>query len=141
MDIQTSPAMSKLWSDIADMGLWTEKSNIDFDTFNALITNDRAELEDLLSKQWDDVEIETMQLDDLLKMPFNQAKQVITNFSMKNRLRLLQDLNKRKEHYYVQTSRFCGVSKEDLITATEFRSILGKIKHMEVLMNWFYGID
>lgn len=134
------PELVSLWESIYQLGLWDENTNIDYDAFNALIEHDDATLKDLLSQCEDTEYIRNLSFDELLKLPFEGAKKAIDSFSMAKRISILNELDERKNFYYNQTGRYCGVDKEQLISASEFRSLLGKIKHIEILQNWLYGI-
>lgn len=134
------PELVSIWESIYQMGLWDENTNIDYETFNALIEDDSATLSNLLSQCEDTEYIRNLSFDELLKLPFDGAKKAIDSFSMEKRIKMLSELDERKTFYYNQTARYCGVSKDELISATEFRSLLGKIKHIEILQNWLYGL-
>lgn len=134
------PELLSVWESIYNMGLWDEKTNIDFETFNALIEHDNAALTILLHQCEDTEYIRNLSFDELLKLPFDGAKKAIDSFSMEKRIKMLNELDSRKQFYYNQTAKYCGVSKDELISATEFRSLLGKIKHIEILQNWLYGL-
>lgn len=134
------PEIRELWKSIYQLGLWNENTNIDFDTFNALIVGDEEELTKLLCQCEDSEYIRRLSFDDLLKLPYDGARKAIASFSMEKRIDMLNDLDTHRKFYYEATSRYCGVSKEELITASEFRSLLGKIKHVEILQNWLYGL-
>lgn len=135
------PELKQLWNNIYHMGLWDENTNIDYDTFNALIDNDDAKLKDLLNQCEDSEYIQKLTFDELLKLSFDGAKKAVDSFSMEKRIAMLNEMDTRKNYYYEQTSRFCGVSKKEEISASEFRSLLGKIKHIEILQNWLYGLS
>lgn len=87
--------------------------------------------------------IESLTLDDVLKLPFDAAHKYIAEFSMAKRIKILEDLSKYRLHLYDQTGRYGGegLSKDEQISASDFRLLLGKIKHLEILQNWLYGID
>ena len=134
------PELVSVWESIYSMGLWDENTNIDYETFNALIEHDDEELTKLLNQCEDTEYIRNLSFDDLLKLPYDGAKKAIDSFSMEKRIQMLNELDDRKKFYYNQTARYCGVSKDELISASEFRSLLGKIKHIEIIQNWLYGI-
>jgi len=135
------PELVSVWESIYGMGLWNEKTNIDFETFNALLEQDDETLTTLLHQCEDTEYIRNLSFDELLKLPFDGAKKAIDSFSMEKRIKMLNELDERKTFYYNQTARYCGVSKDQLISASEFRSLLGKIKHIEILQNWLYGLS
>jgi hypothetical protein len=134
------PELVSVWESVYNMGLWDEKTNIDFDAFNALIEHDNETLTTLLHQCEDTEYIRNLSFDELLKLPFDGAKKAIDSFSMEKRIKMLNELDERKNFYYNQTARYCGVSGDQLISASEFRSLLGKIKHIEILQNWLFGL-
>ena len=136
-----NPKLTTVWESIYQLGLWDENTNIDFDSFNALIEHDEDTLSKLLSQCEDTEYIRNLTFDELLKLPYDGAKKAIDSFSMAKRINMLNVLDERKSFYYEQTANYHGVSKEELITASEFRSLLGKIKHIEIIQNWLYGIS
>lgn len=136
-----NPKLVSVWESIYQLGLWDENTNIDFESFNALIEHDENTLSKLLSQCEDTEYIRNLTFDELLKLPYDGAKKAIDSFSMEKRIKMLNVLDERKNFYYNQTGKYCGVSKDELISATEFRSLLGKIKHIEILQNWLYGLS
>lgn len=135
------PELVNTWESIYQMGLWDENTKIDYETFNALIEHNDEALTKLLHQCEDTEYIRNLKFDELLQLPFDGAKKAIDSFSMEKRIKMLDALDNRKIFYYNQTARYCGVSKEELISASEFRSLLGKIKHIEILQNWLYGLS
>lgn len=135
-----NPKVKELWKLVDTLNLWDDKTTVDFETFNALIEEDNNKLRELLNRCEDTEYVRKLTLDELLKLPFDGAKKVIDSFSMEKRINMLNELDEKKTYYYNQTARYCGVSKDELISAAEFRSLLGKIKHLEIVQNWLYGI-
>ena len=85
--------------------------------------------------------IEKMTLDDLLKLPFTEAQKAVEVFSMEKRIKMLDVLTERRLYYYEQTARFGeGVPKDEQLSPEMFRSLISKIKHIEIVQNWLYGI-
>lgn len=82
-------------------------------------------------------------LEDLLKQPFDVAHKYINQFTMVKRINMLNKLTDYRNHLYNETGKFGaeGLPKEEQLSAKNFRSLLGKIKHLEILQNWLYGID
>lgn len=98
-----------------------------------------------LEKECDTEHIKKMTLEELSKLPFDSAKQAIDGMSIEKRITMLNDIDTYLVHLYSAANNYCGddthhVSKENILTAAEFRSLLGKIKHLEVLQQWLYGI-
>ena len=60
---------------------------------------------------------------------------------MKNRLDILTEIDKLRIHYYNALGNYGeGVARDEQLSPEEFRSLLGKIKHIEIIQNWLYGI-
>ncbi len=117
------------------------KESIDMQEFEKALTRDTAELTRLLGLVSSDEYVNQMKFDELIKLPFEEAHRTINKMDMAKRIAMLDALTTLKIHYYNATSRYCGVDKDELLSATEFRSLLGKIKHLEILQNWLYGIE
>ena len=119
------------------------ENNVSEEEFNALLEMDDAELihlQDIGDKDMS-IYIEKMTLDDLLKLPFTEAQKAVESFSMEKRIKILDELSQRRLHYYDQTTRFGeGVPKEEQLSPEMFRSLISKIKHIEIVQNWLYGI-
>lgn len=135
-----------IWKQVISSGLMDEKffeSNISEEEFNALLENDDSELIHLQQAGSTTMSayVEKMTLDDLLKLPFNDARKVIGSFSMEKRIKMLDALTTRRNFYYGETSRFAEhVPKDEQLSPEQFRSLLSKIKHIEIVQNWLYGI-
>lgn len=125
-------------SELYNLGLLTNP--LDIEEFEDALNRDTAELRRLLELCDDDDYIGKMKLEDVVKLPFAEAQRTIAKFSMEKRIAILDELTTTRTHYYEQTKRYCGVDREHLISANDFRSLLGKIKHLEILQNWLYGI-
>lgn len=125
-------------SELYNLGLLANP--LDIEEFEDALNRDTAELRRLLEQCEDDDYIGKMTLSDLVKLPFDEAQRTVAKFSMEKRIAILDELTTTRNHYYEQTKRYCGVSKDQLISANDFRSLLGKIKHLEILQNWLYGI-
>lgn len=106
-----------------------------------LMQETQEEMEDLLNKSRDSYYVEQLTFSDLLNKSFPSAQTLIRSFSIKKRIDMLNDAQMWLDHLYEQTNKYVGVSKDELITAEEFRSFLGKIKHIEIIQQWLYGIE
>lgn len=120
------------------LGLLKEDLNVE--EFEDALARDTAELTRLLELVDDNDYVKNMKFDELVKLPFEEAQKTIERMDMAKRIAMLDELTTLRKFYYEETSRYCGVSKDELISASEFRSLLGKIKHLEILQNWLYGI-
>lgn len=138
--------IQNIWKQVVSLGLMDEKffeNNVSEEEFNALLEMDDAELihlQDIGDKDMS-IYIEKMTLDDLLKLPFTEAQKAVESFSMEKRIKILDELSQRRLHYYDQTVKFGeGVPKEEQLSPEMFRSLISKIKHIEIVQNWLYGI-
>ena len=135
-----------IWKQCISSGLMDEKffeSNISEKEFNELLEMDDAELIHLQLIEGGNMSeyIEKMTLDELLKLPFAEAQRSITSFSMEKRIKMLDELTTRRTYYYNQAAKFGeGIPKDEQLSPEAFRSLLGKIKHIEIVQNWLYGI-
>lgn len=116
------------------------KEALDVEEFEDALARDTAELTRLLELVDNDDYVKNMKFDELVKLPFMEAQKTIERMDMAKRIAMLDELTTLRKFYYEETKRYCGVSKDELISASEFRSLLGKIKHLEILQNWLYGI-
>ena len=135
-----------IWKQCISSGLMDEKffeNNISEEEFNELLEMDDAELIHLQVIERSNMSeyLENITFDQLLKLPFNEAQKAISFFSMEKRIKMLDELTTRKSHYYNQTAKFGeGIPKDEQLSPEAFRSLLGKIKHVEIVQNWLYGI-
>lgn len=135
-----------IWKQCVNLGLMDEKffeNNISEKEFNELLEIDDAKLIHLQAIEGGNMSayIENMTFDELLKLPFNEAQKAISFFSMEKRIKMLDELTTRRSHYYNQTAKFGeGIPKDEQLSPEAFRSLLGKIKHIEIMQNWLYGI-
>jgi len=138
--------IQNIWKQCAKLGLINSKffeSNISEEEFNTFLEIDDAELIHLqnIENVAMDTYIEKMTFDELLKLPFYKAQEVINSFSMEKRIKILDELTTRRSYYYEQTSKFGeGIDKDEQLSPESFRALLGKIKHIEIIQNWLYGI-
>ena len=138
--------IQNIWKQVVSLGLMDEKffeNNVSEEEFNTLLEMDDAELihlQDIGDKDMS-IYIEKMTLDDLLKLPFTEAQKAVESFSMEKRIKMLDELSQRRLYYYDQTVKFGeGVPKEEQLSPEMFRSLISKIKHIEIVQNWLYGI-
>ena len=138
--------IQNIWKQVVSLGLMDEKffeNNVSEEEFNTLLEMDDAELihlQDIGDKDMS-IYIEEMTLDDLLKLPFTEAQKAVERFSMEKRIKMLDELSQRRLYYYDQTVKFGeGVPKEEQLSPEMFRSLISKIKHVEIVQNWLYGI-
>lgn len=80
--------------------------------------------------------------DELKQMPFESAKAAIDKFPLEKRLDILEQLTTYKAHIYEEFSRYnTGIPKEIQMSPKEFKILMGKVKHLEILQGWLYAIE
>lgn len=126
-------------SELNDLGL----STLGDEYQQYLAEQNKQVLEELWAQTIVPAYIQKLTLDDVLKLPFDLANKYIKQFSMSQRIDMLEELTKYKNHLYNEANRYGDdrLDKETQISANTFRVLLGKIKHLEIIQNWLYGID
>lgn len=133
----------KNFKDIGNSQLWDEELPITLSEYESLLnSSDTADLLDLLEQSNTEI-IEEITIEDLLDMPFNYAHKCINQFSLAKRIDMLDALDTRRSYLYNQASRYGAEDQRDpdMLTPKEWKIIMGKIKHLEILQGWLYGID
>lgn len=103
---------------------------------------DDRKLQELLRMTKDDQVVTELTLQALLQLSFYKAKEIVDRMSIAKRILMLEELDEYKLYLYDCADQFAmdGVPKEERMTAKEFRAILGRIKHLEIVQNWLFGI-
>lgn len=137
------PQVQKTWDHLEELGLISisdkAQEKQEMAIFVQSIAASIGEVEELLKLCEDSEYVQNLSLEELLKLPYNSAKNLIDTFSMPKRIDMLNTLTIRRDHYYNEVSRFGA--EEDGITNNEFKQIMSKIKHLEIVQNWLYGIQ
>lgn len=84
--------------------------------------------------------IEELELEDLIKLSFESAKFAIERVSFKRRLKLLEDVDKFLLSLYKSTEAYGEQSFGQAMQPKIFEQIMGRIKHLEILQTWLFGI-
>jgi hypothetical protein len=79
--------------------------------------------------------------DQLIKMTFNKAHEVIQRMDLKKRITILEQLRVHIEHLYEAVKGYNDKGFGKSLSPQVFYSLMGKIKHFEIIQNWLYGID
>jgi hypothetical protein len=79
--------------------------------------------------------------DQLTKFTFNRAKEIISHMSLSKRINILKELDKHLLYLYQSTKQYNDQMFGKSLPPKTFLSIMGKIKHLEILQLWLYGID
>lgn len=87
--------------------------------------------------------VESTTLESIITSSFTTAKELIDQMTLPKRIAMLEDLQVYRDHLYNMCSRYGNpdYQKEDQPNAREFRVLMGRIKHLEILQNWLYGIN
>lgn len=106
-----------------------------------LVEDDKA-LKALLILKKEEESVAEVSLEQVLTSSFQTAKDTIDKMTLAKRIEMLDDLDKYRDYLYEQVNRYGaqGLSKDEQLKASEFRVIMGRIKHMEIIQNWLFGI-
>lgn len=85
--------------------------------------------------------VETINYEQLTKLTFDKAKSLIQKFSVAKRIKVLQDLDKHRVYLYDCTKAYNDQMFGKSMPVKDFMKIMGKIKHIEILQNWLFGIE
>lgn len=138
---------SELIKDLQSKGLSQETfyEAMSWDEFvkeqERLVEDDKA-LKALLVLKKEEESVAEVSLEQVLTSSFQTAKDTIDKMTLAKRIEMLDDLDKYRDYLYEQVNRYGaqGLSKDEQLKASEFRVIMGRIKHMEIIQNWLFGI-
>lgn len=141
MDIQKNFTLMK------ELGLQQEAfyEKTDWDELVSSISAEELtdkRLKEILRCKRHEEHIDTVTLDGILSSNFAVAKATIDQMTIAKRIKMLEDVYQYRDYLYSYLERYGGegYSKDEQIGPADFRMILGKIKHVEILQNWLYGI-
>lgn len=138
---------SELIKDLQSKGLSQETfyEAMSWDEFvkeQARLVEDDKALKALLILKKEEESMAEVSLEQVLTSSFQAAKDTIDKMTLAKRIEMLDDLDKYRDYLYEQVNRYGaqGLSKDEQLKASEFRVIMGRIKHMEIIQNWLFGI-
>lgn len=138
---------SELIKDLQSKGLSQETfyEAMSWDEFvkeQARLVEDDKALKALLVLKKEEESVAEVTLEQVLTSSFQTAKDTIDKMTLAKRIEVLDDLDKYRDYLYEQVNRYGaqGLSKDEQLKASEFRVIMGRIKHMEIIQNWLFGI-
>lgn len=138
---------SELIKDLQSKGLSQETfyEAMSWDEFvkeQARLVEDDKALKALLILKKEEESVAEVSLEQVLTSSFQTAKDTIDKMTLAKRIEILDDLDKYRDYLYEQVNRYGaqGLSKDEQLKASEFRVIMGRIKHMEIIQNWLFGI-
>lgn len=138
---------SELIKDLQSKGLSQETfyEAMSWDEFvkeQARLVEDDKALKALLILKKEEESVAEVSLEQVLTSSFQTAKDTIDKMTLAKRIEMLDALDKYRDYLYEQVNRYGaqGLSKDEQLKASEFRVIMGRIKHMEIIQNWLFGI-
>ena len=138
---------SELIKDLQSKGLSQETfyEAMSWDEFvkeQARLVEDDKALKALLILKKEEESVAEVSLEQVLTSSFQTAKDTIDKMTLAKHIEMLDDLDKYRDYLYEQVNRYGaqGLSKDEQLKASEFRVIMGRIKHMEIIQNWLFGI-
>lgn len=86
--------------------------------------------------------VDSVTLETIMTSNFMSAKEIIDQMTIAKRIAILNDLSEYRIQLYDSFSRYGekGVPRDEQLSAEDFRMLLGRVKHLEILQNWLYGI-
>lgn len=109
----------------------------------AELTDDDQALKDLLRMKQEEDLVNNVTLQSIMSANFLNAKQTIDKMTIMKRIQILEELDEYKTYLYDSAGTWGqpGIPKDEQLSANAFRAILGRIKHLEILQGWLFGIS
>lgn len=138
-----SDRVTETFQEIGKTALWDEQMPISLQEYESLLIAEDTEALFQMIDQDDEKAIKAIKLDDLMRMPFDRAKKGIEKFSLAKRIEVLSELDVRRSYLYSSASRYGAGNPGDSepLSAKDWRTIMGRIKHLEIIQAWLYGIS
>lgn len=139
--------VTAIFESLKGTGLQQEEfhENMSWDSYleeyQKLIDQDDKLKELMLIKKQEEA-IEEVTLERILSTNFVDAKAAIDQMTIAKRIQMLDELSKYRDQLYDSFSRYGepGVPREEQLSSADFRALLGRVKHLEIVQNWLYGI-
>ena len=131
----------EIFQQLTELGLTDSYTVGDLEEYMDSIAEESKAVADMLSMSGNPEFIKNLTLEELTKFPFDKAHKIINSLPMAKRISILDSLDVHRVFLYEQSNRYMGVSREETITPKEFQMLIGKIKHLEILQAWLYGIQ
>lgn len=134
-------SIQALFADLSQTALWSDEMRDNWNTYLQSRTSEG--IQDMLSIDSTSEDINNLNVSDLMRAPFPKAKGYIDQFTMAKRIQVLEDLDTHRTYLYDQASEYGaeGIPKEEALSVNDWKIIMGKIKHLEILQAWLYGIE
>lgn len=107
------------------------------------LADDDEALRELLKMKQEEDMVNKVTLQTIMSTNFTKAKQTIDKMTIMKRIQILEELDEYKSYLYDSAGTWGqpGIPKEEQLSDTAFRAILGRIKHLEILQGWLFGIS
>ena len=104
--------------------------------------DDDDKLKELMRIKKTEELVDSATLETIMSSNFTSAKETIDQMTIAKRIAILNDLSEYRAQLYDSFSRFGGkgIPRDEQLSAKDFRTLLGRVKHLEILQNWLYGI-
>lgn len=114
----------------------------DYVTELSLVASDDKKLKHLIRAKEREDNIDQVTLDKIMSSNFLVAKDIIDQMTIAKRITMLEEVHTYRDYLYNSLGRYGGegLSKDEQLSPADFRMILGRVKHLEILLNWLYGI-
>jgi hypothetical protein len=99
------------------------------------------EMLDLLNPECISTLSETITFEQLSKLTFNKAHNCIIGMQIAKRIKMMEDLKFHLFHLYEATKEYNDKGFGKSMPPKDFQKIMGKIKHLEILQSWLFGIE
>lgn len=108
----------------------------------AELADDDKALKDLLRMKQEEDMVNEVTLQSIMSANFTNAKQTIDKMTIMKRIQILEELDEYKSYLYDRAGTWGqpGIPKDEQLSTNAFRAILGRIKHLEILQGWLFGI-
>lgn len=134
--------ITNTFKEISKTPVWDKDIPITMEEYEALLNVENTEALIQLLTQEDKQAMRDVTLTDMMKMPFGQVQIVIGKFSLAKRIKILEELDDFKTYLYNQAARYGGNEPAaEGLSVKDWRTIMGKLKHLEILQAWLYGIN
>lgn len=103
---------------------------------------DSKKLKRLIAVKKREDSIEETSLERIMTSNFMVAKDIIDQMTIAKRITMLKEVHDYRIYLYETLARYGaeGLTREEQLTAGEFKALMGRVKHLEILLNWLYGI-
>lgn len=106
------------------------------------LTGEDKKLKKLINLKANEELINGVTLEEIMTSNFTNAKATIDQMTLAKRIAVLEDLHKYRDYLYETVGNWGkeGVPKKDQMSVNDYMALMGRIKHLEILQNWLYGI-